>query len=60
MVLWALPRVAVAAVVYGGDEEFPADAKLLFDVSIASYLNTEDIAVLGGIVVGKLIQANKG
>jgi len=53
------PKVPVVAVVHAADEEFPADAKILFKSSINSFFNTEDIAVIGGIVAGRLIKAAK-
>ena len=55
----AFPKVPVVAVVHAADDEFPADAKILFKSSIQAYLCTEDIAVLGGLVAGKLVKAFK-
>lgn len=52
-----LPRVRVAVVLYGQDDEFPADANVLFDASLRHYLPIEDVAVLGGLVVGELLRA---
>jgi hypothetical protein len=54
-----LPRVPVVAVVHAADEEFPSEARLLFESSITAYFCTEDIAVLGGLVAGRLIQASR-
>jgi len=59
VLLRPLPRVLVVAVVNGADEEFPADARLLFDGSVVAIFCTEDIAVLGGLVAGRLIRAAK-
>jgi len=53
--LWPLPRVPVVVLVYGADEEFPATGNLLYEPSVTAYLCTEDIAVLGGQVVGRLV-----
>jgi len=53
----ALPKVQVVTVVHAADDEFPADAKLLYDSSVIAYFCTEDIAVLGGITAGRLIMA---
>ncbi len=53
------PRVPVAAVVHGADDEFPAEAKILFKSSIHAYFCTEDVAVIGGLVAGRLIKAYK-
>ena len=54
-----LPKVTVTAVVHAADDEFPADAKLLFPASIVSYFCTEDIAVIGGFMTGRLIRAGR-
>lgn len=52
-----LPRVRVAAVLYTQDDEFPADANVLFDASLRHYLPIEDVAVLGGMVAVALLRA---
>ena len=52
-----LPKVAITAVVFGADDEFGADAKVLFEPSIVSFFCTEDIAVLGGFVAQRLSHA---
>jgi hypothetical protein len=52
-----LPRVRVAIILYGRDEEFPADANVLFDASLRHYLPIEDVAVLGGLVASALVRA---
>lgn len=51
----ALPRVPVVLSLWRGDEEFPPEANLYFDKSIASYLPTEDIAYLAGATVYRVI-----
>ena len=51
-----LPRVPVTFVIWGGDDELPPQANILFDQSIVSYLPTEDIAVLSGMIVYRLIR----
>jgi hypothetical protein len=55
----AFARVPVVAVVHAADDEFPADAKILFKSSIDAYFCTEDVAVIGGLVAGRLIKAFK-
>jgi hypothetical protein len=55
----AFPHVPVVAVVHGACDEFPAEAKILFKSSINAYLCTEDVAVLGGLVAGRLVRAFK-
>jgi hypothetical protein len=52
-----LPRVWLAVVLYLADEEFPASANVLFDGAASHYLPTEDLAVLGGVLAGRLIKA---
>ena len=52
----AFPRVDLFFILWKADAEFPADVNLLMSSSIASFLPTEDIAVLGGIAAGKLIR----
>lgn len=52
-----LPRVWLAVVLHLADEEFPASANVLFDASASHYLPTEDLAILGGILAGRLVKA---
>ena len=52
-----LPRVWLAVVLYLADEEFPASANVLFDGTASHYLPTEDLAVLGGVLAGRLVKA---
>lgn len=55
-----LPRVWLAVVLHLADDEFPASANVLFDAAVSHYLPTEDLAVLGGILAGRLIKAAPG
>ena len=52
-----LPRVWLAVVLHLADDEFPANANVLFDGTASHYLPTEDLAVLGGMLAGRLIKA---
>lgn len=54
-----LPRVWLAVVLYVADDEFPASANVLFDGAAEHYLATEDLAVLGGMLAGRLVKAAK-
>jgi hypothetical protein len=46
----AFPGVPVMVEIWKGDDEFKAEANILFDRSIAEIFCTEDVAVLGGFV----------
>ncbi len=50
-----LPRVPLTLVVWKGDDEFPPEASILFDESIVNYLPIEDIAVISGMAVYRLM-----
>ena len=52
----AFPRVSVVIVLWRGDDEFPSNASILFDSTVADYLSTEDMSVLCERIVVKLIQ----
>jgi len=53
----AFPRLPMAVILYQGDDELPGAASVLFDGAAGHYLPTEDLAVLGGLLVGSLIKA---
>jgi hypothetical protein len=57
--LKGLPHIPVTVVLWRGDDELPPEGNILFDESIVSYLPTEDIAVLSGMIVYRLIQINQ-
>jgi hypothetical protein len=52
-----LPRLNMAVILHQGDEEFGPAVNVLFDGSAGHYLPTEDLAVLGGMLAGKLLKA---
>ena len=53
-ILRVLPAIEVNVILYEADEEFPAEGNILFREDIVNYLPLEDIAVLGGLVAGRL------
>lgn len=53
----AFSKVPVTIVIWGGDEEVPAGANMLFDSTVKYHLSTEDIAVLGRIVCWKIVKS---
>ena len=56
VVIPAFPRVPIMLVFWVGDEELHAEANILFDATVSSYLSTEDIAVLSQQVVFTMIR----
>ena len=53
-----LPRLAVAVLVWAGDEEsegLPAQASIVFPAAAGHYLPTEDLAGLGGLLARRLL-----
>lgn len=54
-----LPRIRVAAILHARDDEFAAEVSMLFDATMRHYLPIEDVAVLGGLVAGSLLQAQR-
>jgi hypothetical protein len=54
-----LPKVPLQLIVYTGDEEFPAEANILFDENIGHILSPEDVAWLAGMLVYRLISISK-
>jgi hypothetical protein len=50
----ALPRLAIAVLLWGGDEEFPGQARILFDGMAGHYLPTEDLSGIGDWLAHRL------
>ena len=59
MELSAFPRIPLIFVVWGGDEELPHSANVLFDSTVTEHLPTEDVTVLSTLAVAKLIAARR-
>jgi hypothetical protein len=53
------PNIRVRLILWAGDEEFPAEANMVFDENIGSMLSPEDIAWLAGMLVYRLIALSK-
>jgi len=53
--LAVLPYAPIQIVVWEGDDEFPAEANVLFDASVGDYLSPEDAAWLGSLPVYRLM-----
>ncbi len=53
------PNIPVRLILWAGDDEFPAEANIVFDENIAEILSPEDIAWLAGMVVYRLIALSR-
>ena len=56
----ALPRMPIRVNYWAGDEEFPATARILFDPTATNYLPIDVCAILGSMLVGRIIKADPG
>ena len=54
------PKVPLQIILYVGDDEFPAEANILFDRTVGQILSPEDIAWLAGMLVYRLIALSRG
>jgi hypothetical protein len=52
-----LPRVHVAVVYWRGDDEFPSQARVLFEDTAPHYMPTDGLAILGSHLVGRILRA---
>ncbi|MDR1608412.1 MAG: DUF3786 domain-containing protein [Deltaproteobacteria bacterium] len=55
-----LPHIDILLLLRHGDEEFEPDGQVLFDKTVAQYLNIEDVAWLGSAVVYRLMGLARG
>lgn len=53
------PKIPLQIILYVGDDEFPAEANILFDQTIGQMLSPEDIAWLAGMLVYRLIALSR-
>jgi len=56
----ALPKIPLGLTFYDADEDFPAEAKIFYDLTATNFLDLECLAVLGMIAVQELEQAAAG
>ena len=49
-----LPRILTAAVLWPGDEDFPARGQVLFDAACSHYLVTDGLALIGSGLVRRI------
>ncbi|MBN1976202.1 MAG: DUF3786 domain-containing protein [Anaerolineae bacterium] len=54
-----LPRVRLGLAYWEGDDEFPSQARVLFEDTAAHYLPTDGLAILGSQLVGKILRATQ-
>jgi hypothetical protein len=53
------PNVPLQVILWAGDDEFPAEANIVFDASVGQILSPEDIAWLAGMMVYRLIALSR-
>lgn len=56
-VFTVLPRMHLGLVYWEGDEEFPSQARVLFEDTTAHYMPTDGLAILGSQLVGRMLKA---
>ncbi len=54
-----LPRLKLAVIMWSGDDEFPAQAQVLFQESAPHYLMTDGLAIVGSLLIGQIVKAAK-
>lgn len=50
-----LPRLTLSVIYWEADDEFPARAQILFDAGAGHYLTTDGLAILGSLLVRRLL-----
>lgn len=51
------PHLHLAVVYWRGDDEFPSQARVLFEDTAPHYLSTDGLAILGSQLVGRILKA---
>ncbi|MBU8913807.1 MAG: DUF3786 domain-containing protein [Spirochaetales bacterium] len=51
------PKLDLVVQIYEADDEFPAEANILFSDNVVNFLPVEDTAFIGGYLVGALVRA---
>jgi hypothetical protein len=54
-----LPRIRAAVVYWQGDEDFPSQARVLFEDTAAHYMPTDGLAIMGSHLVGSILRASR-
>jgi hypothetical protein len=52
-----LPRLKLAVIMWAGDDEFPAQAQVLFEETAPHYLITDGLAIVGSLLIGQIVKA---
>jgi hypothetical protein len=58
-VFQVLPRLKLAVIMWSGDDEFPAQAQVLFQESAPHYLITDGLAIVGSLLIGQIIKTTR-
>jgi hypothetical protein len=56
-VFQVLPHLKLAVVMWAGDDEFPAQAQVLFEETAPHYLITDGLAIVGSLLIGQIVKA---
>ena len=51
-----LPRIKLAVTMWSGDDEFPAQAQVLFQETAPHYLITDGLAIIGSLLIGQIMK----
>jgi Domain of unknown function (DUF3786) len=54
-----LPYAPIQMILWQGDDEFPAEANILFDAAVGDYLSAEDAAWLASLAVYRLMALSR-